>query len=105
MRICHACGAEIQSSEKILRTDECRQCGRDLRCCRNCRHYQPSAHNQCLEPVAEWVAEKEKANFCDYFSFADKTTGSPPRSGDSSEKTAREKWEKLFRSTPAKGGS
>ncbi len=102
MRRCHGCGAQIESSEKILRTDECLRCGRDLRCCRNCRHYHRSAHNQCLEPVAEWVADKEKANFCDYFSFAETGPGESRPSGGSPEAAAREKWEKLFRSHPAK---
>jgi hypothetical protein len=26
-----------------------------------------SAHNRCREPQAEWVSDREKANFCDYF--------------------------------------
>jgi hypothetical protein len=96
MRSCHACGTEFQGAEKVLRTEECAGCGRDLRCCRNCRHFQPGAHNQCLEVVAEWVADKERANFCDYFSFAD----SSPSAGKpkSAEEEAREKWRSLFKS-------
>lgn len=38
-----------------------------MRCCRNCRFYDPVAHNQCREPQAERVADKEMANFCAYF--------------------------------------
>jgi len=100
---CHGCGAEISSSEKILRTTECPRCGADLHCCRNCRHYHSSAHNQCLEPVAEWVAEKEKANFCDYFSFAQAPVGAGRSDGSSA--AARQRWESLFKPGSGKGGS
>jgi hypothetical protein len=33
----------------------------------NCGNYDPSAHNRCREPQAEWVPDREKANFCDLF--------------------------------------
>ena len=96
MRRCHACGAEVSKEGKLFRTDECASCGRDLRCCRNCRHFSPTAHNQCLEPVAEWVADKERANFCEYFTFAE-STAAGRKDGKSSEEEAREKWKKLFK--------
>ena len=98
MRRCHACGAEIGTAEKILRTDECPGCARDLHSCRNCRHYHPSAHNQCLEPVAEWVTEKDRANFCDYFSFAESSAAAPSSPKKPPEEEARERWKKLFKS-------
>ena len=34
----------------------------------NCRFYDSSAYNDCSEPAADRVVEKDKANFCDYFS-------------------------------------
>lgn len=34
----------------------------------NCRHYDKNSYNECHEPNAERVLEKEKGNFCDYFS-------------------------------------
>ena len=46
----------------------CERCGADLRCCLNCRFHESSAYNECLEPSAERVLEKDRANFCDYFS-------------------------------------
>ena len=98
MRRCYGCGAEIDSGVKVRRADECPGCERDLRCCRNCRHYHPSAHNQCLEPVAEWVAEKEKGNFCDYFEFASTGAGPKQEGAKSAADEAREKWKKLFKS-------
>jgi hypothetical protein len=96
MRSCHACGRDFEGPEKVLRTEECAGCGRDLRCCRNCRHFHPGAHNQCLEVIAEWVSDKERANFCDYFSFADSSPSVAKR--ESAEENAREKWRSLFKS-------
>lgn len=26
-----------------------------------------TAHHECREPTAEWVADKERGNFCGYF--------------------------------------
>ncbi len=98
MKRCYACGTEFPAAEKIRRTDECAGCGRDLHSCRNCRHYHPAAHNQCVEPVAEWVSDKERANFCDYFSPADSGGEVRPAPQKSPEEQAREKWKRLFKS-------
>ena len=95
MLFCHACGAEVRVQEKILRSDECPSCGKDLRCCRNCRHFDAAVHNQCREVVAEWVADKERANFCEYF---DPSASARGRKGQSDQEDAREKWRKLFKS-------
>jgi hypothetical protein len=38
-----------------------------LRCCRNCRFYDPGAPQQCREPQAEPVRDKEAGNYCDFF--------------------------------------
>lgn len=32
-----------------------------------CQFYDPKAYNECREPVAERITDKEKANYCDYF--------------------------------------
>ena len=52
----------------VARTDECPDCQRDLHCCRNCRFFDPGKSRQCSEPQADYVKEKDRANFCDYFS-------------------------------------
>ncbi|MFQ5877065.1 MAG: hypothetical protein ACE5JH_05170 [Acidobacteriota bacterium] len=75
MRACYACGGEIPDDRKILREEECPHCSRDLHCCLNCRFHDPAVSNQCSEPQAEPVLDKERANFCEYFSFA----GTPGR--------------------------
>ena len=70
MRVCHHCGRELQVfSAKVERTAGCPYCHSDLKCCLNCRLHDPGANNQCREPQAEWQADKDKANFCEFFEF------------------------------------
>lgn len=66
---CHQCGNAIPvgQGEKILRHHDCSQCGADLKCCLHCRFYDTSRNNQCAETQADWVSNKESANFCDFF--------------------------------------
>jgi hypothetical protein len=71
MKVCFACKKELAVGREVGRRDECPFCHADLHCCLNCRFYDPSAPKQCREPVAENVREKNKANFCDYFQFAE----------------------------------
>ena len=95
MRFCFQCGQEIPSDRRILRDEECPQCSSDLHCCRNCSLYDPAVSNQCREPQADWVTDKIKANFCEFFSFFEgKRSSSAPRDSSS----ARDRFNKLFRS-------
>ena len=71
MNICHACNKEPSIGKRIGRRDVCSFCGADLFCCLNCRFHDRFAPKQCKEPNAELVKEKAKANFCDYFVFAE----------------------------------
>ena len=66
---CIFCGEEIQMGGKVEvgRQDTCARCNRDLRCCKQCKFYDPSAYNDCKEVSAERILEKERANFCDFF--------------------------------------
>ncbi len=65
--ICWNCKEEVEIPEKVERKDECPNCSTPLKCCFHCRFYDKDAYHQCVEPQAEWVRYKEKANFCDYF--------------------------------------
>ena len=69
---CSACGKElsIDPSARVGRRDSCQHCGADLHCCYNCSFYDQSAYNECRESQAERVLDKDRSNFCDYFSFA-----------------------------------
>jgi hypothetical protein len=73
MTVCHACREPVAIEKKLSRTSVCPNCRSDLHACKNCRFFDRAVHNQCRETQAEWVADKEKANFCDYFVFADRT--------------------------------
>jgi hypothetical protein len=64
---CFSCGAEMVFSHAPGRRDECPRCGADVHACRNCQHYDRSAYNECREPAADVVREKDRSNFCDYF--------------------------------------
>ncbi|MEO8606051.1 MAG: hypothetical protein ABI629_26005 [bacterium] len=67
---CWRCGAALATGERIGRRYACLSCGTDLRCCRNCAFHEPTANNQCREPQAERQVDKERGNFCDWFSPA-----------------------------------
>ena len=71
MKSCHHCHRELSVPAKVERESSCPHCFSDLKCCLNCRFHDRGAHNQCREPQAEWCAEKAKANFCEFFEFAD----------------------------------
>ena len=75
MKLCHHCGREVVLDSELKRTDGCPGCYSDLKCCRNCRFFDPGSHNQCREPAAEWCSDKEKANFCEFFEFHEMSTG------------------------------
>jgi hypothetical protein len=63
---CHRCAAEILNRRIGVR-DACERCQAYIHCCRNCELYEPGMHNDCREPSAEPVADKEQGNFCDFF--------------------------------------
>ncbi len=67
--ICSFCGKEIDVEDKVSRNDICSYCHKDLRCCKQCKFYDPHSYNECREVTAERVVEKERSNFCDYFIF------------------------------------
>ncbi|MGE0634029.1 MAG: hypothetical protein AB7O96_16565 [Pseudobdellovibrionaceae bacterium] len=65
---CFSCGKELSFAGIVGRRDECPHCRNDVHVCKNCAHYDPKAYNECKEPQADVVQEKDRANFCDYFS-------------------------------------
>ena len=94
---CFHCGHPIQllSAQKVLKNDTCSKCNGDLHCCRNCRFFDPSVHNQCRETQVEWVQYKDKANFCEY--FAASTHVDLVRKSGAPAEDARKKWDSLFK--------
>jgi hypothetical protein len=65
---CWKCGASIEDLPMPLsREAECKFCRAQLHVCKLCEFYDPHVADQCTEPIADFVKEKERANFCDYF--------------------------------------
>lgn len=94
---CWSCGAENETPDPIPRDSECRECRRDLRCCMACRFYDTAYNNSCREPDADPVTDKDRRNFCEFFSYG--PTGkaaAPPRADD-----ARKRLDALFGGKPA----
>lgn len=65
---CFSCQKQVESDGIVGRKDECPHCNADLHVCKNCQHYDESSYNECKETSAERVLEKERSNFCDFFS-------------------------------------
>lgn len=94
--ICHACSAELEIEPPLGRSTRCLRCGSDLRCCLGCRFHDPASYNECAEPSAERVLEKDRANFCDYFS--PRAPGAPaPGPAAGAAPDGLSELEKLFR--------
>lgn len=65
--ICWSCSRPTDITGRPARNDECPLCMAELRCCRGCRHFDPTRRYACRETVDTKVVNKEKSNFCDYF--------------------------------------
>jgi hypothetical protein len=73
--ICYRCGKETGFKDFVGRGDSCPHCRFDARVCKNCEHYDAKAYNECHEPSADRVVDKEKANFCDFFKMTGRKQG------------------------------
>ncbi|MDR1785090.1 MAG: hypothetical protein LBR23_01305 [Spirochaetaceae bacterium] len=67
--MCWKCGTAGDFPPPVSRSEVCPRCGADIRSCRNCTFFLPGAHYDCKETVDEPVADKERANFCGFFSY------------------------------------
>ncbi len=94
---CWKCGDPVDTLERIGFREQCAKCGWPLHVCRNCAHHDPAYNNQCREPMAERVVDKERANFCEYFAPATgpRAAGAPAR--PSPERAARDRLDALFK--------
>ena len=82
---CFACGtdAELRAGERVGHRESCARCRADLHVCRNCRHHDPSLANECREPNAEPVRDRERANGCEWFAPAERAAaGAAERARD-----------------------
>lgn len=90
---CWHCGAELHDVD-FAREGNCPACGRSTHVCRNCRWYAPGKPNQCAEPVAEPVMDKQRANFCGYF---EATLTSASNTASTPDEALRKAAEDLFK--------
>jgi hypothetical protein len=95
---CHKCRNQIEFvikvGIKVGRHDTCAHCAADIHVCKNCRFYNPALHNQCRIPEADFIRDREAANFCPHFDILDRDA--PPEQDDSVKK-ARDKLDNLFK--------
>ena len=100
---CQFCGAAVTLSEPIPRESSCESCRHDYHACRQCRHYDPTRNNSCSETEAELVEDKERRNFCEFFSFNPAPYRAAARD-QGREAQARAKLEGLFKRKPEPPG-
>ena len=79
MPSCHKCGTELNAETDYGRQDTCPKCHANTHSCLNCVYYDTSRYNECAEPNADRVVDKEKGNFCDYFKAGAKSQGTDPK--------------------------
>lgn len=94
MKLCFYCHREIKAPNRVGFNDTCAYCGTDLHACLNCRFYDRHSYNECRETQSEWVKEKDRANRCEYFAFADARNGKN-RYNEAAE--AKAKLDELFK--------
>jgi len=95
---CYKCSAELQlSGGKVARGDSCDSCRSDMHVCLNCKHFDRSAYNECREPQAERVLDKDRANFCDYFSILEGARGAAGKGGPAAKKDPLKALDDLFK--------
>ncbi|EQC43441.1 hypothetical protein [Bacteriovorax sp. Seq25_V] len=58
---------DLEPGTIIHRSEECPHCLSSLHCCKMCNFYDQKSYNECREPSADRIVEKEANNFCDYF--------------------------------------
>lgn len=63
---CYSCSTTL--SHDIDFTGNCPKCSAALHCCKQCSHFEPSTRFQCLKPIPERIAYKDRANLCQLFS-------------------------------------
>ena len=89
---CFHCGDAIAFKDRVGFRDRCSTCDRPAHACLNCTFYDPAYNNQCREPQADRLVEKDRANFCEYF-----TPGNRAAKKLDSSSNARAKLDAIFK--------
>ena len=91
MIACPRCRSVIDSGQ-ISFKDECPACHTDLHVCIYCYFFDEGRANKCREPQADYVRERDRANFCEFFRF-DESRGAKSSGKDKAAKL----WDELFK--------
>jgi len=96
--LCWSCGKPTGIEDKVMRADACTHCMADLRCCRGCRHFDPTRRFQCRENIEHNIPNKERSNMCDFFQMrtAIKRSGGVSTHTPDSKDARRKKFDDLF---------
>lgn len=90
---CVFCGTDVEVIDgRVGRLEDCPECGKYLHSCLQCGFYDRSYHNECRENQAPMVADKENANFCEFFNFGREVESEKKNVAD-----AKSKLESLFK--------
>src|SRR5262245_42973894 len=66
---CYRCRRIVSPDSRSTPHGVCPFCSTAFHCCMNCLYYDESSPYKCSESAADWVPDKEKANFCQYFEY------------------------------------
>ncbi len=94
-RHCYKCGWVWTLPGQPGRSENCHQCGVDLRVCLNCAAYDARIANQCRDRRADPVYEKNIGNYCEWFDMI-KREFKGSEKADARESAARDQLKKLF---------
>ena len=95
---CWKCGKELKNLLlPFSRYEECINCNADLHACIACKNFSLSVSNGCNEERADLLVEKEKSNFCEYFSA---NTAAYQKQNNTEATAARAKLAELFGEQP-----
>ena len=95
---CWKCGTELKNLLlPFSRYEECSACKADLHVCLACKHYDASLSDACREDRADFILDKDKANFCDYFKV---NARAYQKQDDAAAREARAKLAELFGEEP-----
>ena len=91
---CSRCGGSLATlSLPLSRQDQCPSCSVYLHVCMMCGYFDKNVAKQCREDDAEEVHEKERANFCEWFT---PSSNAFDRKRDAADKKSRGDLASLF---------
>ncbi len=91
---CWKCGTTLRNLLlPFSRYEECSTCKADLHACISCKNYAAQLSDGCMEDRADFVLDKDKANFCDFFKVNPKAYN---KKDDAAAKAAKANLAKLF---------